>query len=1017
MALFSCVLLSAAVPGAVFAQSAEPAPLSSASVAGDSAEATGTIEGRVLNVANGRFLQRARVSLAGTDAFVFTNEYGHFRFSDVPSGNVTLEVFYTGMETRRMTVDVVGGESVSARVRMAPRQARDPDGDGDVVELDDFVVTGRDVSAAALALNEQRFSPNVKNVVSTDAFGEVAQGNIGEFLKHIPGVTIEYDGNVAQGVQIRGFASNFTNVTIDGGQVASAATNSTQNHSRTFGLDQTSINNISRIEVTKLPTPANPANSLGGSVNLVTKSAFEREDARLDYSVYLSMNSEMTDFDKTPGPAENRSYKILPSFNLTYTLPVNDQFGVVLTGASVNEATLAAENVAVKNWGDDDTGADTHTIEFRTRQNLATTHRNSIGAKFDYSPWTNHIFSAAYYGNDYSAFSSSRRVRFRHGSIADFGEGYVHGDNFGGYVNNEGTFQDRESENHTFNFRYTYYGKDWEVEAAANRSSSENSYRDTDKGFFRTTDARLSNLRLNFDDIDYSTLTVRDLSAANEADGSVDITTMDDYLLRTVSSSPQDSKDVIEEGRARVRRSFSNIAFRPAIELGASVNDFTRDLDTYTEQWTFVGADGVANTADDRLGAYVDPTFSGQSPGFGYPGFEYASPWLLHDLYVSNPEYFEQSDRQIYDRIRSRALRSATLNEKITAYYAMLEGWFFDNRVRLVGGARYEKTEDKGMGNAQSGDYSHLPNNEEKANLEYSVRGASFGRSYDGIYPSGHATITITDRLQLRAAYAKTIGRPALHHIVPYQWVGENIWDPSESGVPGWVVTSNPGLEPWEADNFDLTLEYYLDNAGLLSVGVFRKDIENFFGTDSTIVDQALIEELGLPQETLGYTYETDINVGDARVQGIEFSYQQPLDFLGPWGERFTVILNYTKLELEGSNEGDFSDFIPKTGNAAIKYSHGRWLAFAKWNYRGKQRREFVDEPVDGAEYIRSRLELDLNVEYQITDYLSIFVSGRNVTNEDYQWERYNDLVPAYERLTSHAKYGAQYTFGVKGSF
>lgn len=256
-------LQSILAPAAYVAMIAAPAPTVQAQTTGE----TGAVRGTVMNSATGRYLLNARITVVGTNNFAFTNEFGEFSLPQVPAGKYTLRVYYTGLESTEVQVEIEAGEILPLTVTLRPSAGASAVASDEIYELEAFVVSSRDASADALALNEQRFSANIKNVVSTDAYGEVSQGNIGEFMKHMPGVTIEYNGNVAQGVQIRGFNSNFTNVTIDGGQVASAAGNGTQNHTRSFGLDQASINNISRIEVTKLPTPSTSANSLGGSVN------------------------------------------------------------------------------------------------------------------------------------------------------------------------------------------------------------------------------------------------------------------------------------------------------------------------------------------------------------------------------------------------------------------------------------------------------------------------------------------------------------------------------------------------------------------------------------------------------------------------------------------------------------------------------------------------------------------------------------------------------------------------------
>lgn len=215
---------------------------------------SGEIEGRVRNGTNGLYLGNARVMVAGTTRDVFTDETGTFRLGGLPAGEVTLEVFFTGLQRREIKVIVPAGSTVRQDVVLT--RGGDAGADG-VVELNPFVIAAdREYNAAAIAINEQRFAPSKREVVSTDAFGEINQGNIGEFVKHLPGISFEMkDGNNLSGIMVRGFNSNYTNVTFDGAQMASAALSNTQTHTRQFVLEQANINNIARIEVIKLPTP------------------------------------------------------------------------------------------------------------------------------------------------------------------------------------------------------------------------------------------------------------------------------------------------------------------------------------------------------------------------------------------------------------------------------------------------------------------------------------------------------------------------------------------------------------------------------------------------------------------------------------------------------------------------------------------------------------------------------------------------------------------------------------------
>jgi outer membrane receptor protein involved in Fe transport len=178
-----------------------------------------------------------------------------------------------------------------------------------------------------------------------------------------------------------------------------------------------------------------------------------------------------------------------------------------------------------------------------------------------------------------------------------------------------------------------------------------------------------------------------------------------------------------------------------------------------------------------------------------------------------------------------------------------------------------------------------------------------------------------------------------------------------------------------------------------------------------------LIEEYGLTQQELGYQFSTRINVGDATIKGWELNLVQPLGVFGEWGRNVSVIANYTKLDLSGSNQANFSDFIPEAGNFGVRFSIGKFSAFAKWNYRGKQLRELKNDYPGAAEYIRAREQVDANVEYQLTDRLALFAAGRNITNETNEWEVSGPVAPSWSWMQSHTRFGASWSLGVKGTF
>src|SRR5690606_23254112 len=136
-------------------------------------------------------------------------------------------------------------------------------------EMEAFEVSNSDTARGmAQAIAMQQSAEESKIVAATDQFGDVTNGNVAEYLKYLPGVS--QDGNA---ISLRGLSSAFTNVTSDNNPLASA---SSGEMNRRFEFEQFAIDGIEMVEVFKTLTPDQPATNTGGSVNLVTRSAFDR---------------------------------------------------------------------------------------------------------------------------------------------------------------------------------------------------------------------------------------------------------------------------------------------------------------------------------------------------------------------------------------------------------------------------------------------------------------------------------------------------------------------------------------------------------------------------------------------------------------------------------------------------------------------------------------------------------------------------------------------------------------------
>jgi hypothetical protein len=300
--------------------------------------ATGIVEGRVSHTATGANLEKVRLTVDGTSLEAFTGSDGNYRISGVPAGGARLKAFYTGLAPHQETVTVSAGQSVRHDITLAP-MGRGAAADDRIVKLGEMVVSSsREMDGAAIAINEQRFAGNMMNVVSADEFGTIAEGSVGEFLKFMPGISIDFANGDANSVSMNGAPSEYVPITIGGFDQASAnvAELNSDMAGRTVLLDQTSMNNVGRVEVVFTPTPETTGAALAGSINLIPRSAFERSRPVFNYSAYFTLRDNERDFGKSGLPWGRTGYKVRPGFNFTYTNPVSKRFGFTLSGGHVS---------------------------------------------------------------------------------------------------------------------------------------------------------------------------------------------------------------------------------------------------------------------------------------------------------------------------------------------------------------------------------------------------------------------------------------------------------------------------------------------------------------------------------------------------------------------------------------------------------------------------------------------------------------------------------------------------------
>jgi len=351
-----------------------------AALAASAQAQTATITGRVLNQGTGDYLRYAQVQIVGSDKSAITEEGGIYTLTNVPAGEVKLSVTYTGLDPQELTVTVPAEGVVKQDISMLTSDY------GDTIKLGEFkVASAREGNAKAIV--EQRVALNIKTVIAADAFGDVSEGNVGEFLKLLPGVTVDYVDNDVRTSRIRGLPPKYSTTTMDGHPIANAASSSIAT-GRQLELEQVSMAALDVVEPTKTPTPDMMTPNLGGNVNAVSKSAFNQKGRSIKYQGSVNFNQWNGSFSKSKGWDNNPHSKALPGAKLEYIDTLFDgKLGVV---ASVSSSGSYAEQrvvIGTTAWDNvpDNNGTELpKTTAVNFQHGLKPTWRDSLLLNLDY---------------------------------------------------------------------------------------------------------------------------------------------------------------------------------------------------------------------------------------------------------------------------------------------------------------------------------------------------------------------------------------------------------------------------------------------------------------------------------------------------------------------------------------------------------------------------------------------------------------------------------------------------------
>ncbi len=991
---FACALACALVLAAPAALRAQEA-------------ATGTVTGRVLDSGTGNYLEGAEITIGGTAHRAVTVRGGTFTLSGVPAGSHTLVTTYPGLVVNTTNIEVAAGATVDAPIALK----------SEVVSLASYTVSGaREGMAQAVAL--QKISIQAKLVAAADQFGEISEGNVGEYLKFMPGVSIDYNVNDARGISLRGLSTAFTIVAVDGTPMAGA---SSVDDTRRFEFEQIAMNNVETTELFKTVTPDIPASSTGGFVNFVTKSAFDHEEVqRITYNLSFSAPSTNLSLGKTGGVwGHNEEYSIRPSLDLNYSRKVSDRVGVSVSYRFSEKYDDSPRTEFT--WV---TAATAPTImtaprlqQYNIRDEQKLTHREAFATKLDFliSPKTKLSLTGQW--NWYDLLFTQRGPQFVLGTASTGAGSTFTSGATGAAIQNGVLFRNKYGTTWHFNGTISHeFNNGGKLSVTPYWSRADGQYRDTSKGFISSVAV------MNPGAATYSSFTLTGtnnlgtLPTITLTQGSTPvpldfIRNLGNYTYSNTAtggnlqSRPWTAIDEKSGARADYTQEIEGLAVPITLQIGVASDKTDRSIarPDYRGAVTAITGSALTALADPR---YVDDV------GLGFGSYQVVDPYKILDAYRANLTTLQVDDVRWFEETNDAGYIRADLQ--------------FSPELLLIGGARWEKREIEARAQSRASVRSKLA----KVNLDY-----------DEIYPSAGFKYTPKRDIIVRGGISLTVGHPDYSDLLPV------IDSESTPGAAnGSITVPDPDLKPYFSTNYDLSVDYYLKNSGVVGVYLFTKNVRNYFiSRGMTAAERnAIAADYGYnPSEFSTGTVRE--NGGKSTLSGVELSYAQNLAFIPKALGSFNVQTNFTYVDIDAKDDDPLKQLdtqysqlravSPKTFNFILGYRYNKFSSTftANWVdeslYGGFVGTAFLTGTANPAnQALDTRMTLnkdekttfDIKFEYAFDKRFSAYFLVRNITNTARK-EFLRGYLPQYQNVVLPLRYfefgEPHFTLGLKGAF
>lgn len=586
--------------------------------------AFGAIRGRVVDDQLNTVLPGATILQKGTLNGATTDLNGEF-FLRVPTGEIELEVSYIGYQKISQVISITDGSTATIELRMR----------SDVTELSGVIVTGS-LQGQQRALNQQKNADNIKNILSADQIGRFPDPNVAEALQRVPAVNIERDQGEGRYVLIRGLAPQFTNISINGEQIPSPEADV-----RYVALDAIPADQLASIEVSKSITPDMDGDAIGGSVNLITRTAQTEQ---------LSVNaSGLLGYNDISGKANFQG-----SLELSKRM-LNNKLGIMLN-SSYYETERGSDN-----WERDGDELDLRDYDLtRTRLGLSGTldyrfnEKNEIYFRSIYNKFTDREFrrSSVFVPNiDNSPFEDHALERYSKDRLE---KQIVTSFNLGAKHN------------------FEKFNLDYELSYAE-------AIQDTPFDLEVASVAEVDQLAIDFDtDKNFPAFTVNDLPHTNSSNVYLDNT---QYEFDEVTIGNTYAKDINKTAKLNITIPYEAKGATGIVKFGGKLRSKEKSFDITENVFGYTGTQDF--TLDQYAGGHVDENFLGNR----YQLRTNADVEKFVKYFNDNKNDFELS---VEDKLVTEAVEAYTSTEEVYAGYLMSKIQMA--KLMLLGGFRYENT-------------------------------------------------------------------------------------------------------------------------------------------------------------------------------------------------------------------------------------------------------------------------------------------------------------------------------------